>query len=146
MRIQIQKRRKAGLPSSAALRGKLALMLGAVNEAQAELSVIFVGDQEMAELNGQWRRKNYPTDVLSFPQREPGFPSVAPSMLGDVVISVDTALRQGQAAGHGLEREVDILLAHGVAHLLGYDHELGPKEARAMKRMEKKLLAAIGGG
>ncbi|MDH5477034.1 MAG: rRNA maturation RNase YbeY [Nitrospinota bacterium] len=143
MRIQIQKRRTGQTPSAAALRARLEKMLAAAEEPDAELSITFIADKEMATLNGQYRGKNHPTDVLAFPQREGEFSEVAPSMLGDVVISVDTAARQAREAGHSLEREMDVLLAHGLAHLLGYDHEKGPAQARAMKRMEKKLLAAI---
>ncbi|MDH5509352.1 MAG: rRNA maturation RNase YbeY [Nitrospinota bacterium] len=143
MRIQIQKRRKGQTPSAADLRLRMERMLAAAGEPDAELSITFIGDGEMATLNGQYRGKNHTTDVLAFPQREGEFSEVAPSMLGDVVISVDTAARQAGEAGHGVEREIEILLAHGVAHLLGYDHEKGPAQARAMKRMEKKLLAAI---
>ncbi|MDH5637942.1 MAG: rRNA maturation RNase YbeY [Nitrospinota bacterium] len=119
-------------------------MLTAAGEPDAELSITFIGDEQMALLNGQYRGKNHPTDVLAFPQREGEFSEVVPSMLGDVVISVDTATRQAGEAGHTVEREVEVLLAHGLAHLLGYDHELGPSEARTMKRMEKKLLTASG--
>lgn len=143
MRVLIQKRRRAGTPSAAILRKRLSLMLSAAGETDAELSVTFIGDAEMTELNGQYRGKPYPTDVLSFPQREGESGAVAPAMLGDVVISVDAAKRQAHSAGHSAQREIMVLLAHGVAHLLGYDHERGPAQARAMKRMEKKLLAAM---
>jgi len=145
MRIQIQKKRKLQIPSSAKLRMRLARMLAAAGEPDAELSISFIDDDEMTVLNGQYRGKNRPTDVLAFPQREGEYSDVAPSMLGDVVISVDTAARQAEKAGRAVEWEIEVLLAHGVAHLLGYDHEKGPVHARAMKRMEKKLLAASRG-
>jgi len=143
MRVLIQKKRRSKTPSAAILRRRLCAMLAAAGEEGAELSVTFIGDPEMAELNGQYRNKPYPTDVLSFPQREGDGAGVESFMLGDVVISVDTAARQAREAGHSVEREIMILLAHGLAHLLGYDHELGPKDARAQKRMEKTLLEAI---
>jgi probable rRNA maturation factor len=107
----------------------------------AELSLVLVSDPVMHELNRAWRGKNRPTDVLAFAQREGG---AAPAgLLGDVVISVDTARRQAAELGHSLAAEGERLLVHGLLHLLGYDHERSTPEARRMQRKERALLRAL---
>jgi len=107
----------------------------------AELSLVLVSDPVMHELNRSWRGKNRPTDVLAFAQREGG---AAPAgLLGDVVISVDTARRQAAELGHSLAAEGERLLVHGLLHLLGYDHERSTPEARRMQRKERALLRAL---
>ena len=107
----------------------------------AELSLVLVSDPVMHELNRTWRGKNRPTDVLAFAQREGG---AAPAgLLGDVVISVDTARRQAAELGHSLAAEGERLLVHGLLHLLGYDHERSTPEARRMQRKERALLRAL---
>ena len=102
-----------------------------------ELSLHLCGDDEIRSLNRDYRHKDTPTDVLSFPQDPP--------LLGDVVISVHTAARQAAERGHDLPTELRILLVHGVAHLLGHDHH-DPDEAAAMRTVERELLAVLGIG
>jgi len=97
----------------------------------------------MRTLNRRYRGKDRATDVLSFSLREGSFPHVQPEVLGDIVIAVPTAARQAAEAGHPLAREIEFLLVHGLLHLLGYDHERGPAEARRMKRRELQLLKRI---
>lgn len=94
-------------------------------------------DAQIQVLNREWRDKDKPTDVLSWPQSEPGEPLSA--FLGDVVISRDTAERQAQARGWALEDELALLLVHGILHLLGHedDSEAG---AEAMKVIERRIL------
>jgi len=104
----------------------------------AELSVVLVSDREMQALNRRWRRRDRPTDVLSFAQRE-GAGGAPDGLLGDVVISLDTARRQARERGESLGREADRLLVHGLLHLLGYDHERSDAEARRMRRRERAL-------
>jgi rRNA maturation RNase YbeY len=105
---------------------------------RAELSVVLVSDREMQALNRRWRRRDRPTDVLSFAQRE-GAGGAPDGLLGDVVISLDTARRQARERGESLGREADRLLVHGLLHLLGYDHERSASEARRMQRRERAL-------
>jgi rRNA maturation RNase YbeY len=107
-------------------------LLRALRLSEAELSILLVSDAEMQRLNRRWRGKDRPTDVLSFPQEADG-------LLGDVVISVDTARRQAAEQRTTLGREADRLLIHGLLHLLGYDHERSPTEARRMQRRERAL-------
>jgi len=102
-----------------------------------ELSVLVVGDRAIRRLNRDWRRKDEATDVLSF--EHPG----APGLLGDVVISLDTARRQAKEGGRPLSQQLARLLAHGVLHLAGHDH-LKPDEARRMAAAEVKLLGTVG--
>lgn len=109
----------------------------------AELSVLLVNDRRMRMLNRQYRGKDKTTDVLSFAMREGEQMPGEPMLLGDVVISLPTAGRQAAEKGHPLEREVAILLIHGILHLLGYDHEQGEREARRMERLERKLLKKL---
>ncbi len=97
----------------------------------------------MRSLNRRYRRKDKTTDVLSFSPREGVFPSVQPDVLGDIVIAVPTAARQAADAGHALNREIQLLLIHGLLHLLGYHHERGGAEARKMKLQEIQLLKRL---
>jgi probable rRNA maturation factor len=107
------------------------------------LALTFVGGQRMRALNRAYRGIDRATDVLSFSQREglvlaqPEGP--APEPLGDVVVALTVAARQARAFGHSLEREAAFLAVHGTLHLLGYDHETTPDEARMMGRAEAVL-------
>ena len=102
-----------------------------------ELSLVLCSDDFIAPLNGQWRDKPVPTDVLSFPQDD----SI---VLGDLVISVDTADRQAQERGHALRDELRILMVHGLLHLLGYDHETGQEDLLEMVEAEGRLMTKLG--
>ena len=96
-------------------------------------------DQEIHTLNRQYRHKDKPTDVLSFPLAD----EVQPSLLGDVVISIETAARQARRRRHSLREEVQILLIHGILHLLGYDHEVSRGEAIRMHRKEREIKTML---
>ena len=96
-------------------------------------------DSEIQELNRQYRKKDKPTDVLSFPLAD----ELQPSLLGDVVISIETAARQAQRRHHSLREELQILLIHGILHLLGYDHEVSRSEAIRMHRKEREIKAML---
>ncbi len=118
--------------------------------ARADLSLLLVGDRFMRRLNRLYRRKDRTTDVLAFPVRKhsarpaPRASRLAPELLGDVVISLPQAERQAAQAGHTLEREMAVLVIHGVLHLLGYDHERSAREARRMSRREQVVLRTLG--
>ena len=101
-----------------------------------ELSIAVVSDREMRGLNRRWRGQDRATDVLSFPLDEPG-------SLGDVVISIDTARRQAREGGWPLAAELRRLLAHGILHCRGYDHE-SAADARRMAGAERRLLGRAG--
>lgn len=106
-----------------------------------DVGLVFVHDLEMRALNRAWRGKDAPTDVLSFAAQEGEAMPGAEHMLGDLVISVDTARRQARALGHALDEEVAVLVAHGLAHLGGLDHERGESEASVQRACELTLLA-----
>ena len=107
-----------------------------------ELSILLTDDARIRELNRDYRDKDSATDVLSFAQME-GEPFVsAVPVLGDLVISLETAKRQAEEIGHSLAAEVRVLLVHGLLHLVGHDH-LEPEERIAMAKAEDDLLAAL---
>jgi len=112
------------------------LLAAARTWVREQLSIALVSDREMRALNRRWRKQDRPTDVLSFPLQEPG-------ALGDVVISLDTARRQAREGGWPLAAELRRLLAHGILHCRGYDHEL-PEDARRMAAAERRLLGRKG--
>jgi probable rRNA maturation factor len=107
---------------------------------KAELSIVLVSDPQIRRLNKLYRNKDKPTDVLSFPigEKVNGW-----LILGDVVISVDTAKKQAQELGYSLEEELKRLLVHGLVHLLGYDHELGGEEEKKFFELEAFVLKGI---
>jgi len=108
---------------------------------QAELSLLLCGDQEMRELNRQYRGRDRSTDVLAFSQQEGPGPEQRPPLLGDVVICVDQARRQAGRGQRALERELLLLLVHGTLHLLGYEHEgVDGDRARSMEEKQQQLL------
>ena len=108
----------------------------------AELSVAVVSIEEMTNLNERYRGKDGPTDVLSFSCDDPCVANGdEPITLGDVIIAPDIALAQAAEYGTTVESELDLLLAHGILHLLGYDHE-SDEQAEAMQARERMLLAA----
>ena len=104
-----------------------------------------VNDATIQELNATHRGKDAPTDVLSFPLESPGFvlPPGERVNLGDVVVSYPTAVAQAEEYGHPLERELAYLVAHGVLHVLGYDHEV-ESEQRVMRQKEEEALQPLG--
>lgn len=121
-------------------------VLSAVGESRSELSLELAGDRHMRRLNREYRKKDRPTDVLAFPIREAVMPRglcLVTQMLGDVVISLPTAVRHAKEAGRSIDDELAMLLVHGVLHLCGYDHERNPREAARMSRRERALLRLI---
>ncbi|SPF44971.1 Endoribonuclease YbeY [Syntrophobacter sp. SbD1] len=111
---------------------------------ESELSVLIVDDDEMARLNQQYRQISHTTDVLSFPMLEGECGEIAPEMLGDVVISAQTAKAISEQTGAALGSILDLLLSHGILHLLGLNHEAGPAEAEEMKLKTEELLEMLG--
>ena len=109
----------------------------------AELSISFVDDAEIQEVNRDYLRLEKPANVLSFPIREGNFPGLPPNLLGDVVISIETARRQSNRFGLNEQEMILFLMIHGILHLLGYDHEKGGKQARQMTLKQKELLHMV---
>ena len=110
-----------------------------------ELSILFTDDSRMAQLNFRYLGRKGPTNVLAFPMAYSDapaqqIPAVESAMLGDVVISIDTALSEADELGETIEHTIDRLLIHGVLHLMGYDHEESETEALLMEKEEKRLM------
>lgn len=116
---------------------------------ETEMSVNFVDDREIQELNRNYRQKDSPTDVISFAMQELGEGEIKidgpdmPIILGDIVISVDRAEEQAEEYGHSLEREFAFLTIHGFLHLLGYNH-LNDEEEKEMFDLQNKILSEFG--
>ncbi|HUT25844.1 MAG TPA: rRNA maturation RNase YbeY [Sumerlaeia bacterium] len=114
--------------------------------ADAEVSVLYVDDAEMRELNEKYRGVSRSTNVLAFPMNEDPGPAIGPALLGDVVVSLETAKRQARETGCSWRHEIAVLLVHGVLHLLGQDHEGPPRNAaktRAMRSAEARCLREL---
>jgi probable rRNA maturation factor len=127
--------------AAARVRRSAIAMLQALELPDAELSILLCGDREIHALNRGWRHKNRPTDVLAFALREGPHGDRAGDILGDVVISVETAARQAASAKHPVFTEVSMLLAHGLLHLLGWDHRTEEEDLR-MRREVARLVEA----
>jgi rRNA maturation RNase YbeY len=145
----VSRRRRVGVRAAQVRRDADRLLR--LLDVDAELSVALVGDEEMRALNARYRKKDRPTDVLSFGSNAEQIPLDPPfskgeTLLGDVVISVDTAARQAVARGVSIEDELRFLLAHGLLHLLGYDHERSPAEARRMFAKQRQLIKDLKSG
>lgn len=109
----------------------------------SELSVLFVDNSEIAEMNLSYRGKEGPTNVLSFPMHEGEFGDLNPGLLGDVVVSLETAMDEAKEASITFEERLSQLLIHGILHLLGYDHERGSEDKEVMERKSLELLRIV---
>ncbi|RHW41022.1 rRNA maturation RNase YbeY [Neobacillus notoginsengisoli] len=118
-------------------------------EEGSEVSVTFVGNERIHEINREYRKKDAPTDVISFPMEEPGEGEIEiigaglPRILGDIIISIPKTEEQAKEYGHSFMRELGFLAVHGFLHLLGYDHETDEEEAE-MFSLQKGILDAYG--
>ncbi|WP_425329171.1 rRNA maturation RNase YbeY [Sutcliffiella horikoshii] len=119
-------------------------------KAGAELSVTFVDNDRIQEINREYRDKDRPTDVISFAMEELGegeieihYEEEAPRMLGDIIISIPKAEEQAEEYGHSVKRELGFLALHGLLHLLGYDHE-NETDEKIMFDKQKEILDAYG--
>lgn len=124
------------------VRARAERMLRAMRLEARELSLVLCDDATIHALNRDYRRKNEPTDVLAFAMSEGEGGHLHPHVLGDVVISLDTAARQAREHARSLEDEVTMLLAHGLLHLLGLDHRDRTEERRMSARTDLLRAAA----
>ncbi len=109
----------------------------------AELSILIVDDPQIALLNKQYLNRNGPTNVIAFPMRTGSYANITPELLGDVLISVETALREGKRVGISMEERFTQLLVHGILHLLGYDHETSDQDAHEMEQKSNEILKLL---
>jgi len=136
--------------SAAVVRGRAEKMVaclraqGDLGSGPLEVSIALVDDPTIHELNRVYRKKDRPTDVLAFEMTEPGpTPPARPRLLGDVIVSIETAARQARQRRRRLLDELTMLVAHGLLHLLGYDHRTDAEE-RDMTKRTRDLVAAAG--
>ena len=108
-----------------------------------EISILIVDDPQIEKLNQQYLNRQGPTNVIAFAMREGEFSDLSPHLLGDVVISTDTAAREAQMAATSTEQRFNELLVHGILHLMGYDHETSAEDARVMEDRSKELMNLI---
>jgi probable rRNA maturation factor len=116
-------------------------MLVALQMEEAELSLVLTNDEQIHKLNATYRKKDKPTDVLAFAQQEAAHEGADETLLGDVIVSVPTARRQAKGAKHDVLAEVTMLVAHGLLHLLGWDHDTDARD-RKMRAKAAFLCAA----
>jgi probable rRNA maturation factor len=157
-KIKTQKMRKAGKVlidsrqklvklDRAAMRRDVRKILALLGIGERELSLLFVDDEGVRQINRDYLRRDRPTNVIAFSLAEGDFGDVNPGMLGDVVVSVETAAREARAAGIAIEDAILYLVLHGVLHLAGYDHE-GPKgtaRARILFAVQEAVFFEIRG-
>jgi probable rRNA maturation factor len=122
----------------ARFQSQIGQVLEKLGETGCELSLLLTDDAEIQALNKTYRKLDQATDVLSFPQDEDAVNESGDTLLGDVVISVETATRQAKEHHLSFNEELILLAIHGILHLLGYDHERSPQDARIMQ--DKTLL------
>lgn len=149
--IITEKQESGKLPSGIRLlvrRACTAVLITENFEFPAEVNVTFVDDAEIHKLNLEHRGIDNATDVLSFPLGENGVYDINPEngakMLGDIVISVDHAVKQAKLYEHSLQREIAFLTVHSMLHLLGYDHVNGGLEEMRMREKEEDVLNRLG--
>ena len=142
--IRNQSRKKL-IPPRELRRLTLRIMRGLLEKQpfqNPEVSILFVDDKKMQDLNSQYRNMDRPTDVLSFPmisEQEPPPTSGEPVPMGDIVISLETASRQAGEAGHSLSKEIALLLVHGYLHLIQYDDREPGERRRMMAEQNRRL-------
>jgi probable rRNA maturation factor len=146
MSVNVIRRRRLPGVNAARVSADARRLLRALDEAEAEVAVSLVDDAEIRRLNRDYRGQDRATDVLAFAMREGARAPRDAAVLGDVVISLDTAARHARQRGVSAADEVRTLLIHGILHLLGYDHERSLLEARRMKAVERRLHVVLARG
>jgi probable rRNA maturation factor len=144
MKIQIDNNQKRIKIDKRKIRSTIIKLFKQLNCTEKEISISFVGNETIQQLNYQYRDKDKPTDVLSFSLQEGDFGNINPHILGDIVISVDTAAANALKRSVSLEEEINFLIIHGLLHLLGYNHENTTKEeTKKMQTKERDLFRSI---
>lgn len=144
MGVLIENRQDKYVITPKSLKEKAQAILSALGSPDGELSILLLDDPQMAVLNKDYLQRKGPTNVIAFPMREGAFAEITPDLLGDVVISLETAEKEGLAAGMSMEDRLGELMVHGILHLFGYDHETTEIEAQRMEAKSLELLEQIG--
>ena len=119
------------------------VILGALDCPDGEISILIVDDPQIERLNRKHLNRTGPTNVIAFPMRDGKFSHLSPQLLGDVVISTDTAAKEARNSGISTEQRFNELLVHGILHLFGYDHVVSKQDAREMEIKSLELLELI---
>jgi probable rRNA maturation factor len=144
MKIQIENQQKRIKIDKRKTRSLVIKLLKRLDCTDKEISITFVDDVTIQRINKQYLDKDRPTNVISFSLQEGEFGNINPEILGDIVISVDTAQREAEKGNLRLDEEILFLMIHGLLHLLGYNHENTSKEnSRKMKQKEKELFRLV---
>ncbi len=125
------------------IKKKAQAVLSALDCPDGELSLLVVDDPQIAELNRKYLNRQGPTNVIAFPMRQGKFSNLTPQLLGDVVISVETAASEAKNSGISMPERFTQLLVHGVLHLFGYDHEESKQQARKMEEKSNELIKLL---
>ncbi len=118
-------------------------ILNALDNADGELSLVLTDDPEIHLLNRQYLDRDRPTNVIAFPMQEGQFSTITPTLLGDVVVSLDTTFREAKAADQPMEERLKELIIHGILHLFGYDHEVSSDEEERMFKRSDQLMQLL---
>jgi probable rRNA maturation factor len=137
MNIHIENRQKAVKLDLRRIRRVVHKLQEVLSCSDQEISLLFVDNEQIRQMNRQYLNRNHPTNVISFPIKEGDYSHVNPHLLGDIVISVERALQDAASGDLPFNDEIDFLLIHGLLHLLGYNHE-GANEIEAIKMKEKE--------
>ncbi|MBT0892324.1 rRNA maturation RNase YbeY [Geobacter hydrogenophilus] len=144
MKVAIANRQRRHPIGTPRLRKVAERILSALGYPDSELSVVITGDLGIRRVNREYLHKDRPTNVISFAMAEGEFGALNPAMLGDVIISADTAAREAEEGGVSFWSRLCFLLLHGILHIAGYDHERsGEAEARRMEAKEQELFALL---
>ena len=143
MEVLIDNRQKKYKISRIQIQQKAKVVLNALECPDAELSILIVDDPQIALFNKQYLNRNGPTNVIAFPMRTGSYANITPQLLGDVLISVETAFREGKRVGINMEERFTQLLVHGILHLLGYDHETSDQDAHEMDKKSHEILKLL---
>jgi probable rRNA maturation factor len=146
MKLQIKNSQNKIKIDKRMIRGTVSKILKILNCADKEISLSFVDDENIKQLNKQYLGKDKATNVLSFSLLEGEYGNINPQILGDIIVSVETAQRDALYGKLTIDQEIDFLIIHGILHLLGYNHEnTTEKETKKMRQKEKDLFNAING-
>jgi len=141
MSILIEDRQKKINVDLRRIRRLLSMIMKYLDCKDKEISLLFVDNNEIREINKRYLNRDYPTNVMTFSLTEGEFGNINPAVLGDIVISVERALKDAEEAGIELNDELEFLMIHGMLHLLNYNHEnTSEAEVNKMERKEKEVF------
>jgi len=143
MEVLIENRQSRHKIPLKTIKYQVQVILDALDCPDGEISILIVDDPQIEELNQKYLNREGPTNVIAFAMREGEFSDLSPHLLGDVVISTDTAAQEAQIAATSVERRFSELLVHGILHLMGFDHETSGKDARIMEDKSRELIELI---